>query len=301
MWSDLSNTDFTVAPGCILAAFGVVSPSFRNRLKPFVDQLTARVDAYSRRHEGRRTRIHFISSALVNAFARLSYPATMTDLTKQVVLVQRFWLEGLAWLTWVEDKHQDFNPAPSDKSIPFQPQFMGAYTTDPAVVQRLLHAGVPVWLLRAPELITTDTIIRKVVEPTRPTHINTSNPRFTVYVGKAGEAALAATCMGGHSYHDVEQVPLHNPDVRSAPSTSAVIGLSVSPLSLLPIQVPDITVHSSLLATPVAVSSLSSFSSTFRPQHRPSKPSHSHNTAGSSQGTSRGHPCMSNLSFIVIF
>lgn len=247
MWESLSDQDFVPVVGCSLAGFGVVSPTLLSRLRPHVDDVLERVRDYCNVNSGKGQRITFTSIALRDTMERLSHPASFRDMNRQLVMVQRFWQESLAWLTWVQDKYAHFNPSLDDPPAPYDSQFIGAYTTKPAVVQQLFRAGVPVWYLRRPEEITHLTIIRDVIDITLPTLIDTSNPTFTLYSGRIGDHSLAATCMGIHNYSDIEEFPYHNPDIHTPtlrPAAQVLVpssSLGLAPIQPIPPVVPNAT------------------------------------------------------------
>ncbi|KAJ3475398.1 hypothetical protein NLI96_g11862 [Meripilus lineatus] len=264
MWERLTEADFSPVLGCSLTSFGVVSSTLQERLRPHVDNVMNQVQEYCKAKNAKGQRILFTSNALRDTFQRLSLPASFRDMNRQLIMVQRFWQESLAWLTWVQDKWSHFQPQPDDAPAPYNAEFMGAYTTDPAVVQQLFRAGVPVWYLRRPEEITSLTVIRDVVDITPPMLIDTSDPTFVLYSGMIGHHTLAATCMGGHSYSDVERLPFHNPDVSRPPLQRAVpVSIPSSSLGLAPLRTdPGSTSNSNVdHEATVTSSTLSRFSS----------------------------------------
>ncbi|KAJ3474061.1 hypothetical protein NLI96_g12671 [Meripilus lineatus] len=264
MWERLTEADFLPVLGCSLTSFGVISSTLQERLRPHVDNVMHRVQEYCKVKNAKGQRILFTSNALRDTFQRLSLPASFRDMNRQLIMVQRFWQESLAWLTWVQDKWSHFQPQPDDAPAPYNAEFMGAYTTDPAVVQQLFRAGVPVWYLRRPEEITSLTVIRDVVDITPPTLIDTSDSTFVLYSGMIGHHSLAATCMGGHSYSDVERLPFHNPDVSRPPLQRAVpVSIPSSSLGLAPLRTdPGSTSNSNMdHEATVTPSTLSRFSS----------------------------------------
>ncbi|KAJ3482755.1 hypothetical protein NLI96_g6758 [Meripilus lineatus] len=223
MWETLTARNFHPAFGCALTAFGVASDYLITRLQPHIEDVLKRAHEYSEQHNSKGTRIRFTCAAMSDSYKRLSYPATFRDINRQLITVQRFWKESLAFLTWVQDKWEHFEPSPSEDvpPAPVNHQFIGAYTTDAAVVQILMRAGVPVWLLRQPELILPTTVVLEVVSATNASSIiNTVNPTFALYHGMIGDRALSVTCMGGHTYSDVEHVPHHDPDISARPRIS---------------------------------------------------------------------------------
>lgn len=271
MWESLTASNFNSAFGCALNAFGVASEYLITRLQPHVDDVLKRAQEYSDLHNSRGLRIRFTCAAMSDSFKRLSFPATFRDINRQLITVQRFWKESLAWLTWAQDKWEHFEPSPS-ADVPaaaVDHRFIGAYTTDPAVVQILMRAGVPVWLLRRPELILPTTVILKVVDATKASSIiNTNDPKFTLYHGMIGDQALSVTCMGGHTYSDVEHVPHHDPDVSARPRISvSQPNKPSSSIGFAPLR-EDIAVgfpSEQTTSTGISVSSLSRFSAAIIP------------------------------------
>ncbi len=230
MWWDMGRGDFVQDPSIPVDFLGTVDRSRINQLRPFVVDIEKQTSGLSQNPRFKCSRISFTAQALRDAFDRLSYPATLRDLTRQVVQVQRFYLESLAWLTFYVDMKGRFSPPDDPQPFHHGVRFVGAYTTHPEVVQRLFRAGIPVWFLRFPHQISRSTVIEAVVSITRPTSIDISDPTFPVYHGSGGDAALAVTCMGGHSYADVERFPwndvteaqaLTNAKKRAAPAASS--------------------------------------------------------------------------------
>lgn len=93
---------------------------------------------------------------------------------------------------------------------------MGAFTTDPAIAQKFLSAGIPVWLMRHPDMITADVVIKTAIfDFDTPDTIVLDYgpfPSSPIYVGMAGARHLAATSLGGHTYLDVEKTPVPDLD-----------------------------------------------------------------------------------------
>ncbi|KAJ3476565.1 hypothetical protein NLI96_g11068 [Meripilus lineatus] len=280
MWETLTDNDFRPALGCALTTFGVASQTILTRLEPHVEEVLRRAQEYSDRHDSKGQRIRFTCAAMSDSYKRLSYPATFRDINRQFITVQRFWKESLAWLTWVQDKWEHFEPSPSTNvpSAPVDNRFIGAYTTDAAVVQILMRAGVPVWLLRKPELILPTTVILEVVKPTNASSIiNTNNPTFTLYHGMIGDRALSVTCMGGHTYSDVEHVPHHDPEISARPRISVPQPVVPSTsLGFAPLRedIPVLIPHEPTAGAVSSASSITRFSSIqSQPQKKASKAS----------------------------
>lgn len=205
MWWDLGEEDFIRDPSIPVRFLGTVSHRRVQQLRIFVKEIERRVKALPPGSQAKGYRIFFTFTALRNAFERLSYPATLRDLTRQVVQVQRFYLESLAWFTWFIDMKSYFDN-PLAEPIPCNRNYMGCFSSSPSEVQRLFHAGIPVWFLRRPVEISSTTVIRLI-----PFHITLPSfktiPTVVLYQGRIGRDMLAATCMGGHNYSDIESLP----------------------------------------------------------------------------------------------
>lgn len=111
MWWDLSEDDFVRDSSVPVDFLGTVSPRRINEFRPFLVEIEKRVRELPPDSRSKGYRIFFTARALRDAFNRLSYPATLRDLTRQVVQVQRFYLESKAWFTFYVDMKSQFNSA----------------------------------------------------------------------------------------------------------------------------------------------------------------------------------------------
>lgn len=163
IWRAITMEDFVPLKGSVVSCLGTLSAARRMDLRRLVDSMAERVMKHCYLHPTVSSRLNFCDTAMRNAAMRLDYPATYRDIVLQAVNVQRYWLECMAWLDWVETLWDDFFPTVNATPPPLQSQYMGAFTTDPAVAQKLLSAGIPVWLMRHPDMITADVVIRHCI------------------------------------------------------------------------------------------------------------------------------------------
>ena len=75
-------------------------------------------------------------------------PFTYRELVMDVAQTQRLYLDALAMCDYVEDKWANLLQSVGPICEIAKSEFMGAWTADPSVVQKLHHAGIPVYLVR---------------------------------------------------------------------------------------------------------------------------------------------------------
>lgn len=203
LWSDLAENEFVPSHGTTVSRMGFVATLRRSQMKLFVDDMNKQVLEYSIAHDRHNERLHFACAAMNRAHARFTYSASFQDLQQQLVTLQRFYLECEAFILWSSRRVPDARQKPLIPS-----HYIGAYTTQPSVVQTLFETGIPVWLFRRQEEIHGKiVIIHILVHSEDPKDIDVTNPHQAVFEGYPGEATLAATCQGGFAYYDVERVP----------------------------------------------------------------------------------------------
>ncbi len=135
--------------------------------------------------------------AMRHALDRLRYmPATFRDQVIQVAQLQRYWLLANAYLEY----QSRLRSASSDTSTAADVAhgLMGAWSTDPKVVQHLMALGIPVWFCRDHHVVHGEVRRRSRVQIVDAQHIN-SVPFFgeePLYRGLPGEAHLEATMRG---------------------------------------------------------------------------------------------------------
>ncbi|KAI6146799.1 hypothetical protein BKA82DRAFT_3934548, partial [Pisolithus tinctorius] len=85
---------------------------------------------------------------------------TFRDTVVLVALFQRLCLDIYAMVDSLEIK---ITP-PSGPFFNAKQRWMGAFTTDPDVCERLFEARIPVWLVWKPELVPKDMKIHREVD-----------------------------------------------------------------------------------------------------------------------------------------
>ena len=92
---------------------------------------------------------------------------------------------------------------------PVRQDLMGAFSTDPAAVQKLHAAGVPVWFVR-PDISLLSKYTRDLISVTKPdtTICVATLADYHLFKGLSGPRHLQATARGGHTYRDISTAPL---------------------------------------------------------------------------------------------
>ncbi|OBZ70847.1 hypothetical protein A0H81_09432 [Grifola frondosa] len=211
MWLNAKDSDFVpCGGGSMVEGLGFLRSVAVEALEKPVDHLSKLVTTVFKQ---RPSRLAFTEMSMRHACTRLRHcPATRRDIILQVAEVQRYYLETLAYLNW----HAEFvdNPLASPDAVPITvaDDLMGALTTDPGVVQKLMSAGIPVWYFRRPSQMTQGVVIRRVVGISTP-NVKTEHGMYhgvPIYTGSAGYRHLIAMGRGGHTYHDIASTPYPN-------------------------------------------------------------------------------------------
>ncbi|KAF8835928.1 hypothetical protein BDN67DRAFT_1015120 [Paxillus ammoniavirescens] len=83
-----------------------------------------------------------------------------------IIAVAEFQCSAMECLTYF-DYHQNILPSIQTPAFPYpdyNPYWMGVFTCDPGITETLFHAGVPIWLIRHEDTITSSTsLLAKVV------------------------------------------------------------------------------------------------------------------------------------------
>lgn len=88
---------------------------------------------------------------------------------------------------------------------------MGAFTTDPGVVQLLFEAGIPVWWVRHDVSAARQMNIvnlKRLEEPKNICLQDGAEHGDVIHRGLVGPAHQEAMVRGGHTYHDLSRTPL---------------------------------------------------------------------------------------------
>ncbi|KAJ3488155.1 hypothetical protein NLI96_g3039 [Meripilus lineatus] len=230
LWWRPTPHDFVPLHGSAVSNLGTLSPERRGILRSLVNKMTTRISIVQRNTSPRH--INFCDLSMRASMSCLSFPSTYRDLVVQVANVQRYWLEAEALLKYEDvykakflstNEYNDAHSAEPNTSV------MGCYTSDPVAAFKLFNAGIPVWLIRSPELFTREVAVGAVVMTKKPHDIEIRMSGFgqRVYSGHVGERHHAAVSMGGHTYMDIPRIFIANPESTTT-STSLQEGSSSS-------------------------------------------------------------------------
>lgn len=222
IWWKPSRKDFVPIHGSAVSFLGTLDSQPRSRLQALVDEMSTKIETFVKTRRNSPSHLNFCNLSMRASLNCLSFPSTYRDLVVQVTNVQRYWLEADAWMA----KYQENMFVASDHHVsPVNMSYMGAYTADPVSAFKLYCSGVPVWLIRAPETLTSDVAIKSFVALQIPGHIEVGIEGFgqLVYEGRVGERHHVAVSKGGHTYMDIPQIFLSKVDPTSTSSTAASV------------------------------------------------------------------------------
>ncbi|KAH9914044.1 uncharacterized protein B0H18DRAFT_887505, partial [Fomitopsis serialis] len=217
IWWTPSADDFSRFDNCVVFGLGKLLKERLMPLASLVASCSERTSRYCLEHRPPRCRIHYLESSMRLAMGRLlDIPATFRDTVIQVASLQRFWLECMAWLDWMECCQDAAVVADMKRPCAVKSGVIGAFTNDPSAIQRLSATGIPVWFLRFPEQIVGQhaLVVRKVVPIEPASSVVTSGDLIgkRVYIGLVGESHIASLARTQHIYNDFEVTPM--PDVE---------------------------------------------------------------------------------------
>ena len=161
IWDNPSANDFVEIQNAPVHGFGLLQPQFLQQLAPVVVTMISKARGYVapwptvdalplRRYELEMSR----------AWERLRHFAgTFRDQTLQLCKVRRYWLLCSAFITFYDRFCRDAPGEPLDADH----DLMGAWTSDPEVVQTLSSMSIPVWLIRAPHLVSPHIRVAKLI------------------------------------------------------------------------------------------------------------------------------------------
>ncbi|RPD55262.1 hypothetical protein L226DRAFT_547887 [Lentinus tigrinus ALCF2SS1-7] len=208
-WTPLPD-DFEYVEGSWITCLGLLRRQSTEALNSLVDELSRLV---SLRDESDSS-LSVLHTSMLHCRNRLRYfPCTFRDAVLQVHETQRYWLLIRAYLDY--ENYLDVSPTVVPSS-PVRTDLMGAFTTDPGVVQLFFNSGIPVWFIRSDTSILADTIIRAIVPPTSPVNVcleRGPDGGLVLYKGLCGQRHILETMRFGHTYLDISRTPLLAPDV----------------------------------------------------------------------------------------
>ena len=207
-WAPDLLEDFHTVQGSAFTCLGRLEPSSFKPLDELVTQMVTLVQEHvALKLPGRfYASLNCLCTSMTQARDRVRYfPCTFRDMCLQVREIQRGWLMCRAWIDFSLLMGAD-NPAQTTRTA-----YMGAFTSEPSVVQNLSRASIPVWFIRPDISVDRATLEQVMVSTQQPDRLERrpwqSNAPI-VFSGLSGCAHLAAICRSKHMYLDVSQSPL---------------------------------------------------------------------------------------------
>lgn len=207
-WTPEEGKDFQLLQGCTMKTLGLLRVECVRELSGMVDDLVAEVvESERRRMHVVDDRVLWLTTAMRHVRDRLrNFACTFRDAAMQVREVQRYWLMTRAYL----DYYGTYIRL-GWRSNHLNTDLMGAFTTDPGVVQNLYEAGIPVWFVRQDASLLKSTVVYELtkMEPPRGITVNAGPQHGAVlYRGLVGRKHLEVMARGGHTYLDISRAPL---------------------------------------------------------------------------------------------
>lgn len=205
-WTPRADANFEVLEGSLFTSLGLLRSSDVGPLRQLVKDLRTEIASYTRdriphpsllRHELEMQR----------ALERLiHFPLSFRDICIQLRQVQRSWLFARAFL--------DHSNASKTTAVDVNREYMGGFSTNPDVVQKLYTSGIPVWFLRlSAAMSATKTFVATEVTIRHPTPDDLVTKPLPgglppVYRGLTSANYLAAVTRSALSYMDLSHSPL---------------------------------------------------------------------------------------------
>ncbi|PPQ78922.1 hypothetical protein CVT24_012421 [Panaeolus cyanescens] len=171
LWWDATVEDFVVSERGLVRGLGELSPARMLNVLQLKRRLDEKVSSYLNANPPYSTFslsvVRAIQTHMHHSVTRLNtLKFTLRDLRLSVTDFQRSYLEleaYILYMTQVRSRSAGWEtPATNTFST------VGAYTMDPAAVQRLFIAGVPVWLVREWDGAPVKSNILSIVQPIAP-------------------------------------------------------------------------------------------------------------------------------------
>ncbi|KAI0360934.1 hypothetical protein OH77DRAFT_738244 [Trametes cingulata] len=213
-WTPSEDADFERVQGCTIKCLGLLRRESVRALGELVEEMSRLVaDAVAAGKDFVDDRLMSLETAMRHSQDRLvNFPCTFRDAALQVRQVQRYWLMSRAFIDYYSVcKRGRERAIRGDRAPPVDVRFMGAFTTEPGVVQCLFEAGIPVWWIRQDASILEEIVIIEIRDVDEPRNICQrvgSDHGEVLYRGLVGTKHLQATVRGGHTYRDISRAPL---------------------------------------------------------------------------------------------
>jgi hypothetical protein len=167
MWWTPCATDFEQSRETMIAGVGTIGGFHMRRMKKLKADLLEEVKGYLQVTHPKPILLESCFTAMVHTWVRLDgYPATFEEKCLEAAEFQRSWLELRGALTWFSKIHHNMLVRSEGEADVLD--CMGVFTNNPVIAQECFSAGLPVWLLRPPEVCNVGVRIDKVVLVTPP-------------------------------------------------------------------------------------------------------------------------------------
>ncbi|KAF8060157.1 hypothetical protein FPV67DRAFT_1674119 [Lyophyllum atratum] len=199
MWWLPSKHDFVIDYSNVLRGLGQLDGVKLNELRYFVDKMQDRVSRYKddQNFPKKIQAVIEFSASLNDIFVRLEHlPTTLQQMQLSVALLQRCYLELVGYLDYM----YLYRPRMLGQTEPAAEvaRTIGAYVSNPLVVQEFVRAGLPVWVLKHWTTIV-ETRIDSVVEPRQPETwavLEDADPPFKPFFTGPAHAPAKYTAFG---------------------------------------------------------------------------------------------------------
>ncbi len=243
MWRVPKPIDFMPVDGARTSAFGTLAPAALQPISVCIHQLSNDVRTYLRAHP-QTEHLPILLVCMMDCLARLQFPSTFRDLIRQVASVQRTWLECRAYLDWVGSFIPLLGKHSADKPAPLKANRMGAFSTEPTVVQKLLAIGLPVWFVRRSDQLPSTVVIKRMVTAANTAVIEMGLgpfPTEPIYHGLAGTEQHFSVLWRSTSHMlDIEHVLISDGFVEEAEGTVGRTAARSSSSSSFPPSLPGV-------------------------------------------------------------
>ena len=188
MWWDPAESDFVYSPNDLVNGLGQLSTDMCEKFDACRKELLRRIDGYKGQTNLPNYYLLSISKAMSHAGIRLQcVPSSFKEMKFGVTEFQRYYLETLGLLDYLEVYKPRMDGAATRASIGSADNRVGVFTSSTRVVQEFYDAGLPVWFIRETKMLienpNTNLNVLKLVEAQRPEQflvVAESDPPFPV-------------------------------------------------------------------------------------------------------------------------